>query len=136
MKSTIALLTVSLFGMGASAAGETRRTVTPDQGRILVLASLTPEQRRLPSLEAEIYKDPKSKFLFYAVTWAGTPNGSVVVGNYAVDPNTGDVFSATAACDEQKNNDLQTLQKRIRVGLHLTDAQYRKLKTKGPLCEE
>ena len=136
MKITIVLLFASLCVIDASAVGQAKRTVTPDQGRMLVLASLTPKQRRLPSLEADPYKDPKSKFLFYTVTWAGTPNGSVVVGNYAVDPDTRDVFSATAACDEEKNKNLQALQRRIRSALHLTDAEYQKMKTKGPLCEE
>ncbi len=136
MKITTILIFASLCVIDASAVGQTNRKVTPDQGRMLVLASLSPQQRRLPSLEADPYEDRKSKFLFYTVTWAGTPDGSVVVGNYAVDPATGDVFSATAACDEQKNRKLQALQKRIRLALHLTDADYQKLKTKGPLCEE
>jgi hypothetical protein len=29
------------------------------------------------------------------------------VGNYAVDPYTGDVFSATIGCHEEKNKNLQ-----------------------------
>ena len=136
MRITTVLLFASLCTIGASATGQAKREITPDQGRALVLESLSPQQRRLPGLEADPYEDAKSKFLFYTVIWAGTPNGSVVVGNYAVDPNTGDVFSATAACDEEKNRKLQVLQKRIRSALHLTDAEYQKLKTKGPLCDE
>lgn len=136
MKITTVLLFVSLCIVNISAVGQAKRKVTSDQGRMLVLASLSAQQRRLPSLEADQYEDPKSQFLFYTVTWAGTPNGSVVVGNYAVDPRTGDVFSATAACDEEKNKNLQSLQKRIRSTLHLSDAEYQRLKTKGPLCED
>ena len=136
MKNASLLLFVALYVTNATAANQAERKVTTDQGRTLVLASLTPQQRRLPSLEADLYSDPKSKFLFYTVTWAGTPNGSVVVGNYAVDPHTGDVFSATMACHEEKNKNLAALQRRVRSTLHLTEAEYQKLKTKGPLCEE
>lgn len=82
-------------------------------------------------------QDPNTtKFLFFTVTWAGTPNGSVVVGNYAVDPHTGDVFSATIGREEVKNKSLEALQRRVRATLHLSDAEYQKLKTKGPLCDE
>ena len=80
------------------------------------MASLTAEQRRLPKLEAEQYDAPDpSKFFFFTVTWKGTPKGSVVVGNYAVDPYTGDVFSATTGCYEEKNKRLQALQAQVRA---------------------
>jgi hypothetical protein len=125
---------------GTSIASATK--LSPDridaaQAKALVIASLTPKQRRLPSLGVEPYRVPApSKFLFLTVTWAGMPNGSVVVGNYAVDPYTGDVFSATSACQEEKNKHLKALQRKIRATLHLTKAEYKKLKTKGPLCGE
>lgn len=137
MKRSLVLLLASLCAANASAVDHPDRTITADQARALVLASLTPEQRRLPSLGADPYKDTNtSKFLFFTVSWAGTPNGSVVVGNYAVDPHTGDVFSATVGCEEEKNKNLQALQTRIRASLHLSQSEYQRLKTKGPLCEE
>lgn len=137
MKRSLILLLASLWAASASAVDHPDRTITADQARALVLASLTPEQKRLPSLGADPYKDPNtSKFLFFTVSWAGTPNGSVVVGNYAVDAHTGDVFSATVGCEEEKNKNLRALQTRIRASLHLSQAEYQRLKTKGPLCEE
>lgn len=133
----ISLFLAFICAANAVAADHPDRNMTADQARALVLASLTPGQKRLPSLGAEPYKDPNtSKFLFFTVTWAGTPNGSVVVGNYAVDPRTGDVFNATAACDEETNTTLRNLQTRIRANLHLSRSEYRRLKTKGPLCED
>jgi hypothetical protein len=137
MKRACVLLLASLCAANASAVDQPERKVTADQARALVLASLNPEQKRLPSLGADPYKDPNtSKFLFFTVTWAGTPNGSVVVGNYAVDARTGDVFSATVGCEEEKNKNLRVLQTRIRASLHLSQSEYQRLKTKGPLCEE
>lgn len=137
MKIACVLLLVSLCAANASAVDQPERKITADQARALVFASLTPEQKRLPSLGADPYKDPNtSKFLFFTVSWAGTPNGSVVVGNYAVDPHTGDVFSATIGCSEEKNKSLEALQRHVRAVLHLTPVEYHRLKTKGPLCEE
>ncbi len=116
-------------------ADKAERRATTDQARVLVLASLTPKERQLPKLETEPYNGPKSsRFDYFAVTWSETPNGSVVVGSYAVDAYTGDVFSATSSCREEKNKDLEALQKQFRTSLFLTQAEYLKLKTKGPLC--
>jgi len=119
------------------AQAETSRRLTVAQARALVLAALTPQQRRLPKLGAESDDAPRSPstFLYFTVVWEGTPTGSVVVGNYAVDPRTGDVFSSTIACHEEKNQQLRTLQARARATLHLAATDYRRLKTKGPLCE-
>jgi hypothetical protein len=100
------------------------------------MAVLTAEQKRLPKLGAEPYDDPhKPGFLFFTVTWAGTPNGSVVVGNYAVDRFTGDVWSAVIGCYEEKNEGLQALQVRIRAAMGLSASDYQQIKTKGPLCD-
>jgi len=137
MKTLFVVLLASLCAADASALDPPDRKLTVDEAHALVLASLTPEQKRLPSLGAESFDDPNtSKFLFFTVYWAGTPNGSVVVGNYAVDPNTGDVFSATMSCKEEQNRNLRALQTRIRASLHLPQSEYQRLKTKGPLCDK
>ena len=135
-KRLLGLSIIALSASSSCAAGSSSNKIDMDQAKALVMASLTPKERRLPSLGVDPYDDPNSKFLFVTVTWAGTPNGSVIVGNYAVDPYTGDVFSATMACQEEKNKSLETLQRKVRATLHLTQAEYQKLKTKGPLCDE
>lgn len=135
MKCALVLLLASC-GATAGAVVTPENKITNDQARALVMASLTAQQRRLPKLEAEPFDAPESsKFLFFTVTWEGAPNGSVVVGNYAVDPYTGDVFSATSSCNEEKNKRLRTLQAQIRSELHLTRSEYLRMKTNGPLCE-
>jgi hypothetical protein len=70
------------------------------------------------------------------VVWEGLPKESVVVANYAVDPYTGDVFSAVSECKEEKNKRLLALQKQVRATLHLSKSEYQRVKTKGPLCEK
>ena len=133
------LLLMSLSVVGSSAVEVSGRKITTAQARSLVMASLTADQARLPGVEAEPYDVPPGappRFMVFTVTWAGTRNGSVVVGNYAVDPYTGDIFSATASCYEERNRNLGALQTRIRATLHLSRSEYLKLKTKGPLCDE
>jgi hypothetical protein len=137
MKTLFVVLLASLWAADASALDPLDRKLTVDEAHALVLASLTPEQKRLPSLGAEPYNDPNtSQFLFFTVYWAGAPNGSAVVANLAVDPNTGDVFSATMSCKEEQNGNLRALQTRIRASLHLSQSEYQRLKTKGPLCDK
>jgi hypothetical protein len=133
--SIYAITTAITAAITVSAVEHPERKITTDQARALVMASLSAEQRLLPKLGAEQYAAPdSSKFVFFTVTWEGTPNGSVVVGNYAVDPYTGDVFSAVIGCREEKNKRLRALQDQIRATLHLSQPEYQRLKTKGPQC--
>jgi len=137
MKRVLVLFLVSLCATESWAADPPEHKITSDQAKALVMASLTAQQRQLPKVEAEPYDAPDpSKFLFFTVTWEGTQNGSVVVGNYAVDPYTGDVFSSTRECYEEKNRRLEALQAQVRAKLHMSQSEYRRLKTKGPLCEQ
>jgi len=137
MKRVFALFLASFCAIAASAGDLNEHKITIDQARTLVMASLTSQEQRLPKVEAEPYDaPPSSRFMFFTVTWEGTSNGSVVVGNYAVDPYTGDVFSATASCYEESNKRLAALQAQLRAKLHLSQSEYRRLKTKGPLCNE
>jgi hypothetical protein len=131
------LLFVALTAVTAAAADHaSERKISTVRAKALVMAALTSEQRRLPKLGADQDPPSSSRFWFFTVTWAGPPEGSVVVGNYAVDPYTGDVFSSTASCYEYSNKGLRALQAQVRSSLHLTRSKYQRLKTKGPLCEE
>jgi hypothetical protein len=138
MKRGIALLFLaSLCAATVSPTEPPPQRITNEQARALVMASLSEQQGRLPKVEAELFDAPyPSKFLFFTVSWEGLPKGSVVVGNYAVDPFTGDVFSSVIECKEEKNRRLLALQKRIRASLHLSESEYHRMKTKGPLCEK
>lgn len=140
MRKLITLcLLMSLNLTTAVASGPAERKITVEQARALVMASLTTQQRRLPKLGLEHFDDPNNpspKFLIYTVVWEGLDKGSVVAGMYAVDPYTGDVFFANQECEEVKNKKLERVQTQVRAKLHLSQSEYRKLKTKGPLCEE
>jgi len=86
---------VSFYATTAIASGTAERKITVEQARALVMASLTAQQRRLPKVEADHFDDPDNpnpKFWIFTVTWEGLPQGSVVVGIYAVDPYTGTFY--------------------------------------------
>jgi hypothetical protein len=119
----------------ASAATPHENKISNEQAKALIIASLAPQQRRLPKLEA-VPDDAStsSEFLFFTVSWEGMQSGSVVVGNYAVDPYTGDVFSSTRECYEEKNSNLAILQTQVRSAIRLSPSEYLRLKSRGPLC--
>lgn len=137
-RGIVLFLLVSVYSTTA-AGGPAERKITVDQARALVMASLTAKESRLPKVEAEHFDDPNNpspKFLIFTVAWEGSPKGSVVAGMYAVDPYTGDVFDANKECSEVKNKRLERLQAQVRAKLQLSQAEYRRLKTRGPLCGE
>jgi hypothetical protein len=55
---------------------------------------------------------------------------------YTIDTYTGDVLNPLLECSEIKNKKLEPLQRQIRRSLHLTQTEYKKIKTKGPTCDE
>ncbi len=114
-----------------------RHSLSSSQAEHLALAALNAQQKRLPGLEAEQFMDPNSsRFLFFTIYWAAGEKQSVVVDNFAVDPYTGDVWSSVASCLEESNPSLRALQIRMRHFLGLSRAEYRQIKSKGPLCDE
>lgn len=138
------IMLAAIVSLASSPQNLPQNKITQAEAKALVIAALTPTQRQLPGLEAELgeaaaepgeVKGP-SRLWFIMVVWEGLPEGSVMVGNYEVDPYTGDVFSATMECKEEKNRRLKALQKKVRAELHLSQSEYRRIKTKGPLCEE
>jgi len=121
--------------------------ITLTQAKALVMAALRPDEKRAPGLAFDMGEghDPNKistyidldnpRFLIFHVVWA-TTEGSDLIGFYNVDAYTGDVFSATGqTCNGIQNKKLAALQKRVRRSLRLSDAQYRKLKTAGALCD-
>jgi hypothetical protein len=112
------------------------RTVSKDEADALVRAALPAKLKRLPNFGMEISQDPHfARFYFASVYWEGEPNGSVMVGSYDIDQETGDVWDAVTSCDEMNTRALRKLQKMIRKEIGLSDSEYKRVKSKGPLCE-
>lgn len=113
------------------------RRVSVGEAKNLVLEALPRKARHLPSLSLEGGLDPAYPgFYVISVMWAGAPDGSVVYGNYAVDASTGDVFDAVSECTEISTPSLRKLQAEIRSRIGLSDSEYHKIKSEGPLCQQ
>jgi hypothetical protein len=108
--------------------------VNADQARQLVAKAIEPEgATKLPHFSLE--ESPNTKFpdfLFLQGLW-DDPTGSPVVGSYAVDRSTGDVWSGIV-CREYQTPGLRSLQKEIRRSIGLSDSRYRRIKKPGPMC--
>ena len=112
------------------------RTVTKAEADALVRAALPAKLKRLPKFGMEISQGgDRPRFYFAYVYWAGEPQGSMTVGNYAVDTETGDVWDAVTSCDEIHTQALRRLQMMIRMEIGLSESEYKRVKCKGPLCE-
>src|SRR6185437_3266595 len=86
MKGALLMLILACV-VPAKGADPSNRTLSTDQAKALVLAALSSAQRRLPKLEVRPDEGQSSpRFMFFTVSWEGLPDGSVIVGNYAVDP--------------------------------------------------
>jgi hypothetical protein len=111
--------------------------VSLDEARNLVAAALPLITRQSPGFTIVAGDDPKfSRFYFASLTWAGAPNGSMVIGFYYVDKSTGDVWNAVAEREELSTPALRKLQAKVRLRIRLSDAEYRKIKGDGPFCEQ
>ncbi|MDR0478725.1 MAG: hypothetical protein LBH31_02740 [Burkholderiaceae bacterium] len=129
--------------VGAAIITSATRKITLVQAKALVMAALTPEQRRMPGVAIDIpgknsddissyERSYRPRFLIFNVVWAAKM-GSDNIGFYGVDIYTGDVFDLSP-CAEYYSKKLEALQNKIRRSLHLTDSEYKKLKTNGPEC--
>jgi len=100
-----------------------------------VAAALPAETRSLRGFELDLLPDERfPNFYIFLAAWAGPPNGSLVIGHYAVDKSTGDVWNATSECEELSTPALQSLQRKIRRRIGVSNSEYRQIKRKGPLC--
>src|ERR1017187_1844778 len=130
----VPILTLFLSAFQAGTHAGHPNVVTVKEAEALLSAALPKYAHRLTGLGFEQYQD-RRRFIYFTVTWAAPAESSVVVGNYAVDPYTGDVWSAAISCDELTTPSLHRLQKRVRAELGLSASDYRKVKAHGPLCD-
>lgn len=132
-----ALIAVGVFcalvGSTSLAVGASRK-LTVDEARELASQALEPRQARLPGLTFQPYDDKNyPDFLSFEVLWDNpVPDGSIVVVDLSVDPQTGDVFkrggcSATSPA-------LTKLQKTMRKRIGLSEQEYQKIRHPGSAC--
>jgi hypothetical protein len=110
------------------------RKLTQTQARDLAVNALDEKSRNLPGLSLEPYveKNVPDFFSFEALWDNPIPDGSVVVDDLAVDPQTGDVWRR-GAC-KLNSPALKKAQAAVRKRLGLNDKDYKKLQHDGPDC--
>ncbi len=134
VKPIAAFYLIMAFCMPAVTQQNESRHVTVYEARQLVLAALHSKTKHLPEFGLEGGLDSHDpRFYVFEAYWAGAPNGSMVIGNYAVDASTADVWNAPAACDELSTPALRKLQKQVRLHIGLSRTEYRKKKRRCPL---
>ncbi len=109
-------------------------TITREQARQLLLKALQetdPQWAHLPKFGLDYYRDPYFPgFFFFEAGW-DNPVGTVVLGHYAVNPRTADVWEATG-CHRLHPVSIKPLQESLRRKIGLSDQEYRKLTTQVP----
>jgi hypothetical protein len=127
-------LLTPLFSQEPSTQASSRK-LTVEEARELVQVALEPGgATKLPGfqIEAEPPIPEYPDFYYFEALWHN-PGKSAVIGNYAVDPRTGDVWVSTV-CKEMKSKVLKVKQKEIRNRIGLSDEDYKKIKKLGPMC--
>jgi hypothetical protein len=108
------------------------RSLTIKEAREMVLVAAGPHNR---GLYLEPYNNPAlSAFYLFQGLREAPAGASPSVGFFAVDRRTGDVWSAVV-CDEYKSAALARQQQKLRKHIGLSNADYRQLRSPGPMCE-
>lgn len=124
------LLALTLLLAWQMVAFARTRDLTTAEGRELVMEALEPEARKLPRLAIELEDRKVPGFHEFAVTW-DNPNGSVIVGFFAVNQATGDVWKLVV-CRRIESADLRRLQDTLRKRIALGRGELVRLRDKAP----
>ena len=109
------------------------RELTVSEAKDLVFAALDPAAQKLPNLRTDSNNDPSAPdFYGFDVTFENH-TGSPVVGFYAVNRRTGDVWRLVV-CRSVTSPALERLQKTLRTKMHTSAQDLRESRLKKP-CE-
>jgi hypothetical protein len=127
---SLALAVALSLASSPSIARHKEQLVSKAQAEALAQAALTPRERKVGADLGPSEVDSRGFLIVTLVPLRG--EGEL---NFAVDRRTGDVWSASSECLEITNARLRSLQGKLRRQLGISQSDYRKLKTHGPLCE-
>ena len=109
------------------------KSVTKEDALRLVRAALPDWALKAGPVYVSPSSSPDPDFYFFGA-YRSNPDGTGLVGHYAVHRTTGDVWDGVI-CREYKPEAVIKLQAVIRKQLRITEAEYRRLKRQGPYCE-
>jgi len=138
MKTTVAkscavavwcLIGFNVYPQSGSGQERSSRRVSIDTAKKLVYEAIKTHNRGADVSETE--KSPDPAFYFFQATWPN-PKGSPVIGYFAVNPWTGDVWDF-GACRRLDSRSLRKLQEEARKLAGITTVNE-DLRDKRPLC--
>ena len=126
-------LVLLLFGCRLVAVARTR-DLTEKEAKELVALALDPAATTLPNFGLDTYEGPNAaSFYFFEATANLGANKSPIIGHYAVNRSTGDVWEAVV-CRRINSDALKNLQEIVRKRIQLSREELRRLGYKSP-CE-
>lgn len=66
--------------------------------------------------------------------WINVGEGNA--GFYVIDPRTGDMWDGVSECGEITSPEIRRLQRRYRLQLGISASAYRRIKRRGPMCDQ
>lgn len=127
-----ALLTIAAFLSVSLLAQPPRPNVSIREARKLVLAANEGHDVHRRTEVSQIANPYDSFFMYFEATWPN-PVGSAHLGNYAVNPVTGDVYN-TDGCERLQSSALKKLQVAIRERAPNKGDGYSKALQRRPIC--
>jgi hypothetical protein len=122
-----------LLGDAMTASARTR-DLNEAEGRRLLLEALEPTQRKLPGLVLKLYtRVEMPQFYRFEVYWDNPTPGSIMVGSFAVNKATGDVWELYF-CKKKRSKELASMQRDLRKAIDMSPEELQKLTDKAP-CE-
>lgn len=122
-----------LFGCPLVAAAKTRN-LTEKEAKELVACPLGSHIPTLPNFGLDAYNDPNAAdFYLFEATASFGAGKSPIIGHYAVNRATGDVWEAVV-CTRINSDALENLQEIVHKKIQLTREELRRLGAKSP-CE-
>jgi hypothetical protein len=129
-----------LIALIASGTAPSAGTASPRMSRIdaqQILLGYLQDARfaRRPGFALEWFDSPTNPgFYYFEAVFANPRPGSAILGSWAVDSQTGDIWSATI-CEEKTSPRAHARQMQIRARLQITPNRYRQLRRGGPICD-
>jgi hypothetical protein len=121
-----------LLGWQFTASARTR-DLTDAEARALVMATLRPDIVSLPKFGLDPYAAPPPGFYAFEATAEHPDRGSPVIGQFAVNRATGDVWRLVV-CEKLDSTSLRQSQAALRKKIGLGPRELRRLSIKAP-CE-
>ncbi len=127
----LCLVLASSFTVGESTSA---RKLTVEEGRALVLAAIDPRTTKLPHFGIDQSHDKYSPEFYHFDVTAET-GGSPVIGFYAVDPITADIWNGVL-CERISSSRIHKVQTALRAKIGLSSAEYKEKRRPGPMCSK